>query len=183
MVLNNTNHMFGGKKMKNLALLTFAAVLAVPAAWAATTINPSGAPQGTHVQSGTPSCQESGFTVTCSSYDLAGVGNTNATATLSVTYSGTVLCTNPAGNVAPGQTQNPTIPTSSGSLSPKNGRLTVPSLASADQATIEAALVQNTSCPNRKWTKSVQPGSIALVGFTYTLTFAGFNTPYITITG
>jgi hypothetical protein len=121
--------------------------------------------------------------VTCSSYDLAGVGHTNATANLSVTYSGTVLCTNPGGTVAPGQTQNPSISTSSGQLSPKNGRMTVPSLSSADQATIEAALVQNTSCPNRKWTKSVQSGSIAIVGFTYTLTFAGYNSAYITISG
>jgi len=169
--------------MKNVALLTLVAALAVPAAWAATTINPAAAPQGTHVQSGTPSCEESGFIVTCSSYDLAGVGNKNATATLSATYSGTVLCTNPAGNVAPGQTENPTIPKDTGDLAPKNGRLVVPSLASADQATIEAELMQNTTCPNRKWTKSVQPGSIALVGYTYTLTFAGFNTPYITITG
>jgi hypothetical protein len=161
----------------------FVAALAVPAAWAATTINPSAAPNGTHVQSGTPTCTESGFTVTCSSYDLAGVGNKNATANLSVTYSGTVICTNPAGNVAPGQTQNPTIPTSTGSLQPKNGRLTVPELTSASQADIEAALLQNTSCPNKKWTRSVQEGSIAIVGFTYTLTFQGFQSPYITITG
>jgi hypothetical protein len=161
----------------------FVAALAVPAAWAATTIDPSAAPNGTHVQSGTPMCTESGFTVTCSSYDLAGVGNKNATANLSVTYSGTVICTNPAGNVAPGQTQYPTIPTSTGSLQPKNGRLTVPELTSASQADIEAALIQNTSCPNRKWTKSVQAGSIAIVGYTYTLTFAGYKSPYITITG
>lgn len=168
--------------MKNIALLTFAVALAAPAAWAATTINQANAPQGTHVQSGTPDCQIVGFTVTCSSYDLAGVGRTNATADLSATYSGIVLCTNPAGNVAPGQTQNPTIETTSGQLSSKNGRLTVPSLASASQATIEAALLQNTSCPNRKWTKSMQSGSIEVVGFTYTLTFAGFNAPYILIT-
>jgi len=169
--------------MKNSMSWAFVAALAVPAAWAATTIDPSAAPNGTHVQSGTPSCQESGFTVTCSSYDLAGVGNKNATANLSVTYSGTVLCTNPAGNVAPGQTQNPTIPKSTGSLQPKNGRLTVPELTSASQADIETALLQNTSCPNRKWTRSVQAGSIAIVGFTYTLTFQGFQSPYITITG
>jgi hypothetical protein len=161
----------------------FVAALAVPAAWAATTIDPSAAPNGTHVQSGTPMCQESGFTVTCSSYDLAGVGNKNATATLSVTYSGTVICTNPAGNVAPGQTKYPTIPTSTGSLQPKNGRLTVPELTSASQSDIETALMQNTKCPNRKWTKSVEPGSIAIVGYTYTVQFQGYQSPYITITG
>lgn len=169
--------------MKNLASLTLATALAIPAAWAATVYNDAAAPNGTHVQSGTPMCQESGFTVTCSSYDLAGVGNTNATGSLSVTYSGTVLCTNPAGNVAPGQTQYPSIATSTGKLSPKNGRMTVPVLTSADQATIEAALEEHTSCPNRKWTKSVQAGTIAIAGYTYTLTFAGYNSAYITITG
>jgi hypothetical protein len=171
--------------MKTLALFAFGAALAATAAWAATPIiNPSNAPQGTHLQSGTPDCQVSGFVVTCSAYVLAGVGNTNATANLSVTYTGTVLCTNPGGNVAPGQTKNPTINTSSGRLSSKNGKLTVPSLSStSDQATIEAALTQNTSCPNGKWTKSVQPGSISLVGYTYTLTFAGFSGPYIMISG
>lgn len=168
--------------MKNVALLTLAAALAAPAAWATTTFNQANAPNGTHVQSGTPSCEVDGFIVTCSSYDLAGVGSTNATATLSATYSGTVLCTNPAGNVAPGQTQNPTIPTSTGQLQSKNGRLAVPSLTSATQTTIETALKQNTSCPNIKWTKSVQAGTITLVGYTYTLTFAGFSGAYITIT-
>lgn len=168
--------------MKNVALFTVAVALAAPVAWAATTINAANAPSGTHVQSGTPACQIDGFVVTCSSYDLAGVGNTNANATLSATYSGTVLCTNPGGNVAPGQTENPTIPTSTGQLSPKNGRLAVPALTSANQTTIETALKQSTSCPTIKWTKSVQAGSITLVGFTYTLTFAGFSGPYITIT-
>lgn len=171
--------------MKHLALATFAAALAVPAAWAATPVfNSANAPNGTHVQSGAPDCTVSGYAVTCSSYNLAGVGNTDATANLSATYNGTVLCTNPAGNVAPGQTQYPTLNTSSGSLSPKNGQLTIPSLSSTnDPATIEAALKQNTVCPNTKWTKSVQPGSIVLVGYTYTVTFTGFSGPYITISG
>ncbi|MCC6071629.1 hypothetical protein ACFSQU_18990 [Massilia sp. GCM10020059] len=168
--------------MKNAAFLTLAAAFAASAAWATTTYNGANAPSGTHVQSGTPSCQVNGFVVTCSSYDLAGVGNTNATAELSATYSGTVMCKNPAGNIAPGQTQNPTIATSTGQLMPKNGRLTVPSLTSATQASIELALRQNTTCPNQKWEKLVQSGSIALVGYTYTLTFAGYNGPYITIT-
>ena len=171
--------------MKHLTLVTLAAALAVPVAWAATPVfNGANAPSGTHVQSGTPDCTVSGFIVTCSSFNLAGVGNKDASANLSATYSGTVLCTNPAGNVAPGQTQNPTLNTTSGSLSPKNGQLTVPSLSStSDAATIEAALKQNTACPNRKWTKSVESGSIVLVGYTYTVTFQGFSGPYITISG
>jgi hypothetical protein len=169
--------------MNKLVPFALATALAIPSAWAATVFDDAAAPNGTHVQSGTPTCQETGFTVTCSSYDLAGVGRTNATADLTVTYSGTVLCTNPAGNVAPGQTQYPPLKTSTGSIQPKNGRMTVPLLSSANQATIEAALMLNTNCPNRKWTKSVQAGSIAIVGYTYTLTFAGYNSAYITISG
>jgi hypothetical protein len=171
--------------MNNKAVLSFAIAFALPAAWAASAVfDPSAAPQGTHVQSGMPDCQVSGYVVTCSSYDLAGVGNKNATAVLSATYNGTVLCTNPGGNVAPGQTQYPVMNTSSGSLSPKNGKLTVPDLSSTtNQASIESALMQNTKCPNGKWTKSVQAESLALVGYTYTLTFAGYNSAYITISG
>lgn len=171
--------------MKQLAFMTLTAALAAPLAWAATpTFNSANAPNGTHVQAGTPDCTASGFVVNCSSYDLAGVGNKDATAKLSVTYSGTVICTNPAGNVAPGQTKFPTLDTSSGTISPKNGKMTVPSVSSTtDRATIETALMQNTKCPNTKWSKSVDPDSIALVGWTYTLTFKGFSGAYITISG
>ena len=170
--------------MNKSALLAVVAALAAPAAFAATvTFDPAAAPQGTHVQTGTPDCTVSGYVVTCSTYELAGVGNTNAVGNLAATYSGTVLCTNPGGNVAPGQTQFPTMNTSTGTIQSKNGRLTVPALSSTtSQSAIEAALLQNTSCPNGKWTKSVQSGSIALQGFTYTLTFAGYTDPYILIT-
>jgi hypothetical protein len=164
----------------------FVAALAVPAAWAQSiSYNPAMAPTGTHLQSGTPTCdvQPDGYTVKCSSYDLAGVGNKDATASLVVTYTGTVLCKNPAGNVAPGQTQNPSIGTTTGRLEPKNGRLTVPELTSATKEDIEAALIRETSCPNRKWTKSVVEDSIAVVGYTYTLKFTGYPSAYITISG
>ena len=63
---------------------------------------------------------------------------------------GTVLCEKPAGNVAPGQTQNPTIPKSTGKLEPKNGRLAVPVLTSATQSEMETALMRKTNCPNGK---------------------------------
>jgi hypothetical protein len=66
----------------------FGIVAAIPTvALGATTFNPAAAPQGTHVQRGTPSCSLSGLNVSCSSYELAGVGNTNAQANLSATYS------------------------------------------------------------------------------------------------
>jgi hypothetical protein len=173
--------------MKSFALMTFAAALAAPAAWAGDTVtfNSANAPNGTHVQSGTVGCtsDETTLTVSCSSYELAGVGNKDATATLAVTYSGTVLCTNAGGNIVPGQTKYPTISTSTGKMSPKNGRLTVPALTSTtDTATIEQALMGATKCPNLKnWTKSVQPGSMGLVSYHYTLDFTGYKGSYISI--
>jgi hypothetical protein len=151
------------------------------AAATTTTFNRANAPTGTHVQTGSPSCTTAGLNVSCSSYELAGVGNTNATGNLSATYSATVVCINNGGNPSDGQHQGTFTATSStGSLSPKNGRLTVPSL-SATAPTEQQFLAQQT-CPNPNWTPRI-PGGIRLSGFTYTLTFAGFSGPFITITG
>lgn len=170
--------------MNKSALVAVAAALAIPAAWGAITTSPEYAPTGTHLQSGTPSCSPDGFIVRCSTYELAGVGNTNASASLEVTYIATVICTNPAGNVAPGQTKPANTRTSTGDLAPKNGRLTVPALSStSDKTYIEGLLMANTTCPNIKWTKSVQPDSLTVMGYTYTLHFYGYDGNYIVITG
>jgi hypothetical protein len=161
-------------------------VLAVSAsvALAATTINPANAPTGTHLQSGTIGCTVNSSTllVTCSSFQLNGVGNSNATGSLAATYSATVDCTNNGGKLVPVKSTAQSSPTSTGSLSPKNGSLIVPQLTSGPVPTaadFEAAA----TCPNGNWTKSVEGGTITLASFTYTLTFAGFSGPYITITG
>lgn len=169
-----------------LFLLTapFIAVIAFSAvAWASstTTVNPANAPTGTHVQRDMPSCSVSGLTVSCSSFELAGVGNTNARADLSAIYSATVVCINGGGNPSNSQHQGTfTASTTSGQLSPKNGRLTVPSL-SVTAPTEQQFLAQQT-CPNPNWTPTI-PGGITLSSFTYTVSFEGFSGPYITITG
>jgi len=149
-----------------------------------TTINPANAPQGTHLQTGTIGCTVDATTllVTCSTFELAGVGNTNATGSLVATYTATVTCTNHGGHLVPVQGSVQTAPTTTGTLSPENGRLTVPSLSSSPVPTaadFEAAA----TCPNGNWTKATDTATITLSSFTYTLTFAGFSGPYITITG
>jgi len=171
-----------------LFLLTvpFAAVIAFSAAASATsttTINPANAPTGTHFF-GTATCSvdTSTLLVTCSSYQLAGVGSSNATGALDTTYSATVNCTNHGGMLVPVKSSAQTAPTTTGSLSPKNGKLTVPSLNSSPVPTA-AQFEAAATCPNGNWTKSLQGGSITLSSFTYTLTFAGFSGPFITITG
>ncbi len=166
-----------------LLAVPFAAVIALTgAASASTTIfNPANAPTGTHVQTGSPGCTVSGLNVSCNSFQLAGVGNTNAHADLSATYSATVVCINGGGNPSDSQHRGTfTASTSTGQLSPKNGRLTVPSL-SATAPTEQQFLAQQT-CPNPNWTPTI-PGGITLSNFTYTVSFAGFSGPFITITG
>lgn len=174
--------------MKRLGFIAVLAVMLVgfstSAALAAGTpvFNPAAAPQGTHVQTGTPSCSfaADGLTVVCSSYELAGVGNTNATATLATTYSATVDCRNRGGQIVEVKAQVETVPSTTGQLEPKNGRLLVPALTSAPAPTaaqFEAMAV----CPNPNWTKVTQTASIALVSSVYTLTFEGFTEAYITI--
>jgi len=54
--------------MKRFTLLALSAALVVPSAFSGTvTYNAANAPNGTHVQRGTPDCQVSGYVVTCSS--------------------------------------------------------------------------------------------------------------------
>jgi hypothetical protein len=110
------------------------------------------------------------------------VGNTNASASLFATYTATVECRNHGGQIVEVKAQAESAPVTTGRLSPKNGRLTVPPLESSPVPTAAAFEAQAT-CPNGNWTKETLTGTIALSGFTYTLTFAGFSTPYITITG
>jgi hypothetical protein len=149
-----------------------------------TTIDPTQAPTGTHLQRGTISCSVNPTTmlVSCSSFELAGVGNTNATGSLVASYTATVQCRNHGGQIVEVKSQVTGAAVSTGSLSPKNGRLTVPSLTSSPVPTAAAFEAQAT-CPNGNWTKETLTGTITLSSFTYTLTFAGFSGPYITITG
>jgi hypothetical protein len=162
-------------------LLGVVAALMVAVASGATTINPANAPTGTHYKSGTASCSTTGTTVTCSGYTLAGVGNTDATALLSASYTATVVCINGGGNPSDSQHQGSFTQTVGPTrLEPKNGNLTVPQL-SASAPTAQQFLAQQT-CPNPNWTPTLG-SAITLSSYTYTLTFAGFSGPYITITG
>lgn len=170
--------------MKRAGIITTLAMLlmalSASVALAATTIDPAAAPTGTHLQSGTIGCEISGGVVTCSAYELAGVGNTNAQATLSASYSATVQCRNHGGQIVEVKSQVVGATASTGSLSPENGRLSVPALSSAPAPTAAEFEAQAT-CPNGNWTKETLASTIAVSGFTYTLTFAGFDSPYILI--
>jgi hypothetical protein len=174
--------------MKRLLFVLTSALLALfvstSAAQAATTIDPSAAPTGTHLQRGSIGCSVDSSTqiVTCSTFELAGVGGSNATGSLVTSYTATVQCRNHGGQIVEVKSQVKTAPTTTGSLSPKNGRLSVPSLSSSPVPTA-AQFERQATCPNGNWTKELENGTIALSSFTYTLHFAGFTGNYITITG
>jgi hypothetical protein len=86
--------------------------------------------------------------VSCSG-KVAGLGGTTFTITVSAQGTASVTCTNPAGNVAPGQSFSTTVTGTSGPFAtPRNGqaRFTV---------TSDAPTAPPGSCPNPMWTATV----------------------------
>jgi hypothetical protein len=165
------------------ALALSALVVMASAAFAdqTTTINAANAPSGTHLQTGSITCTVDpvSLAVTCSSYELAGVGNINASDLLTANYTATVDCfnkgTNP-NNPVESHTTSFSASDSDTLTSSKNGRLRVFELVANPAAVGQV-------CPNPNWTPKIRPGTLTLVSFTYTLTFEGFSGPYVTITG
>ena len=149
----------------------------------ASAVSSANGPTGAHLVTGTPepSCTvNANKSITCNSFEIAGVGHTNATAELSATYSATIDCYNPGtnrNNPVESHTTTFSASTSSGELSPKNGRLRVPSLSVSPFSAVPEL------CPNPNWTPKVRPGSFTVESFTYTVTFEGFTDPFILITG
>jgi hypothetical protein len=169
------------RKIGIIAVLSLMALAlaAVPALAQTTTINPANAPGGTHLQSGTIGCVvNDDLSVDCSTFELAGVGNTNADVSLVANYSATVDCTNKGGNLVESHSSSFSDEDEFTATSRKNGRLSVDA-ADADPQTALA----DERCPNPNWTPSIREGTLELESFTYTLTFAGFGGPYIEITG
>lgn len=95
---------------------------------------------------GAPECRDIGTQVQCTG-KVAGLGGTTFEITVEATGTAIVECTNPGGNVAPGQNTSLTVSGSSGPQpTPRNGQFgfTLTSLAPA---------VPNVpTCPNPQWT-------------------------------
>jgi hypothetical protein len=141
-----------------------------------TTINPANAPSGTHTQSGQIGCSGT-LTVTCTSFELAGVGHTNANLDISANYTATIDCRNHGGNIVESHETSFSQDTTVELTSSKNGRLRVPAqTVSPDTSVAEV-------CPNPNWTPEIRSGTLVLTSFLYTITFDGFASPYIRITG
>lgn len=110
-----------------------------------------------------PTFTDNGTTLTVVA-NASGLGSAPVTATLSTTGTADVTCTNPAGNVAPGQSTQVTTTASPYTFTPHNGR------ASFTLTTAEPTAPSN-ACPNSKWTASVT--DVHFTSATLTLTQSG----------
>ncbi|MDF2967141.1 MAG: hypothetical protein K0Q93_919 [Nocardioidaceae bacterium] len=81
--------------------------------------------------------------------NVSGLGNEDLTAIVNATGIATVECSNPAGNVAPGQDTSVDVSGSQDDIQVKNGRATFNVLT--DAPTVSGA----EACPNPKWTATV----------------------------
>ena len=121
---------------------------------------------------GTPVCTDEGTTVECRG-KVAGLGGTTFEITVSAPGTASVECTNPGGNVAPGQSFTTTTTGSSGPLAtPRKGqfRFTVES---------DAPSAPPGSCPNPMWTAEVV--DVEFGDATITLTEDGVVSDTITV--
>jgi hypothetical protein len=97
---------------------------------------------------GAQTCTDIGTQVQCSG-KVAGLGGTTFTITVSAEGTASVTCTNPAGNVAPGQSFSTGVTGSSGPFTtPRNGQAKYTVMSNAPSAPAG-------SCPNPKWTATV----------------------------
>jgi hypothetical protein len=97
---------------------------------------------------GTPRCTDIGTQVQCSG-KVAGLGGTTFEIRVSAQGTASVTCTNPAGNVAPGQSFTTTSTGTGGPQpTPRNGQ------ASFNVSTTTPTAPAG-SCPNPKWTATV----------------------------
>jgi hypothetical protein len=147
-----------------------------------TTVDFTAAPKGTHFLTGAqePTCTVSGVDVTCTSYELRGVGAAKAEALLWVTWTALIECRDAADQVVD-VSVNDEADGDIRQLEAK-GRLVVPELA-PPSGWPETQFPEIATCPSEEWSPSVVPGSITLTDFTYTLTFTCFTRPAITVTG
>ena len=157
------------------ASVAFAAV--APGTYTPTSgsFNSANAPGSSHLTSGTVQCVvNANHDVNCSSYVLGGVGHTNADVSLTANYSATIDCTNHGGSLVESHTSTFADHSDATVASTKNGQLSVPAQSVSGFSAPQV-------CPNPNWTPSIRGGVVTLESFTYTLTFRGFSSPYITI--
>jgi|SRR5215217_4449507 len=106
-----------------------------------------------------PTCTDNGLTLTCTG-NVSGLGQEQLTVDITSTATATVECTNPAGNVAPGQTFTTNVGGTGTFDVDKNGRATF-------SVTTEEPIAPADSCPNPQWSAAVTDvtfGDVTIVG-------------------
>jgi hypothetical protein len=150
-----------------------------------TVFNGSTAPSGAHYASGfgEPTCTINDLTVdtvTCTGTKIGGIGGTDATVSITVSYSATVQCRNKGGNIVEVKTQTSTTTTApENATEVRNGQLTVSSVSSTAPST--QSFLNAADCPNGNWDKLLVAGSPSVTDFLYTLTFDGFTAAAISV--
>jgi hypothetical protein len=108
------------------------------------------AAQSGHFLDRTVSCRDVGTQVQCSG-KVAGLGGTTFEITVAASGTGTVTCTNPGGNVAPGQNTSVTVAGTTTPLpTPQNGNFTFGITSDSPNP-----LPATPTCPNNSWTPTV----------------------------
>jgi hypothetical protein len=98
-----------------------------------------------------PTCTDIGLQVECDG-KVAGLGGTTFEITVEADGIASVECTNPGGNVAPGQDTAVTVEGSSGELpTPRNGQFVFMDLTTASPE----PLPPTPTCPNAMWTPNI----------------------------
>jgi hypothetical protein len=134
-----------------------------------------------HYVGALPTITIEGNTATASGGKIAGLGSGPATFQLTVTGFVTTQCTNPSGNVAPGQNSSftlagepVTVPTTD------NGSIDVPTTTASGPAVGDPVSNRDAGCPNRKWQGSVTSSTITSA--TLTVSQGGSVIPALTVT-
>jgi hypothetical protein len=116
------------------------------------TATPALAQSGHFIENGAgaPKCTDNGTTVTCTG-KVAGLGGSTFEVTIVAQGIASVECTNPGGNVAPGQDTAVTVPGTTGPLpTPRNGQY-IFSITTDEPA----PLPPTPTCPNAQWTANI----------------------------
>jgi hypothetical protein len=133
--------------MKRL-IIALAAVIALFGLTAA----PAYAQSGHFIENGAgaPVCTDEGTTVKCTG-KVAGLGGTTFEITIEADGIASVECTNPGGNVAPGQDTAVTVAGTTGPLpTPRNGAFVF-----TIQTDDPEPLPPTPTCPNNQWTPDI----------------------------
>ena len=94
-----------------------------------------------------PTATDQGTTLNVTG-SIAGLGNEDVTITVTATGTASITCTNPAGNVAPGQSKTVTATGTQTITDVKNGRVNF-------NVTTAVPTAPQDACPNRKWRATI----------------------------